>query len=98
MAIDALKIVIKIFNSPPENKKIKQILDNHITHNIYLQTCINNLNNKNYPIWQVLKDLGIEQWITKLPKNSTQKQLTQRYHQWFDGLKTLQFVKNISNL
>ena len=98
MAIDALKIVIKIFNSPPENKKIKQILDNYITHNIYLQTCINNLNNKNYPIWQVLKDLGIEQWITKLPKNSTQKQLTQRYHQWFDGLKTLQFVKNISNL
>ena len=32
MAIDALKIIIQIFNSPPENKKIKQILDNHITH------------------------------------------------------------------
>ena len=45
-----------------------------------------------------IKRFRIEKWITKLPKNSTQKQLTQRYHQWFDGLKTLQFVKKISNL
>ena len=100
MAIDALKIVIKIFNSPPENSKIKQILGNHITHNIYLQKRINNLNklnNKNYPIWQILKDLGIENWIKKCPKNSNQKQLISQYHQWFDGLKTLQFVKNITN-
>ena len=27
-------------------------------------------------------------------RNSNQKQLTHQYHQWFDGLKTLQFLKS----
>lgn len=92
-AIESLKIIINIFNTPPESN-LKIILNNPLTHSIYLQKRINNININNYPIWSILVKLGIENWLKKCPRNSNQKQLTHQYHQWFDGLKTLQFLKS----
>ena len=91
------KLISKKYNPYPKESYdlLKILLDTFNNYDLNLKYHLKNkLNPDQFKlVWDILINLGVKKWLKNCPKNLTQSQITMQYHNWFDGLKAIKFLK-----